>query len=68
MLRCRVNIPPTLAKLAKWGKICAQQSEFPGNFWPTECAKSRRNMLLILYPILALLESKGGRWGAGMQG
>ena len=66
MLGCRVNFPPTLAKSAKWGKICAKWSNFPKDFWPTECAESRENMLLMIYPLLGALEEKGGSWGAEM--
>jgi len=64
VLRCRGNFPPTLAISAKWGMICAQRSEFPGDVWATECTEFRRNMFLMFYQELGLLGAKGGSWVA----
>ena len=50
------------------GKICAQWSQFPQDFWQTEYTESMENMLLMFYQELGSLGAKGATWGAEMQG
>ena len=50
------------------GKICAQQSQFPRDFWQMEYIEFMEDMFWMLYPVLGLLEAKGGWWNAKMEG
>src|SRR5438552_7950557 len=50
------------------GNICAQWSQFPQDFWQMQYTEPMENMSLMLYPVLGLLEAKGGWWDAEMEG
>ena len=56
-----VEMSPNVGEIPKMGKICAQWSQFPRDFWQTEYTEFMENMFLMLYPVLELLGAEGGR-------
>jgi hypothetical protein len=62
-----MEIPPNVGISPEEEHVCISGSQIWGDFWPTEYTESMDNMLLMLYPVLELLRTNGGWWGAEMQ-
>src|SRR5579859_1272042 len=62
------EISPNVRKSPERAHVCPPRSQFPRDFWQTKYIDSMVTMFLMLYPVLGLLEAKGGQWDAEMEG